>query len=143
MTIGCILAKKGYEVTVIAPQASLRDVVDLLAAKHFGAIVVASASGEMKGILSERDVVRAIARHGCDALDDPVSSFMTAEVVTADEGDSVIAAAQRMSTGRFRHLPVTKGGKLIGIVSVGDLIKYRLERMEHEQNALRDYIASA
>ena len=85
--------------------------------------------------------MRAIAKHGCDALDDEVSAFMTRDVVTAAEEDDVIAAVGRMSEGRFRHLPVVTDGRLVGIVSTGDAVKYRLEQMEEEQSALREYIA--
>jgi CBS domain-containing protein len=143
MTVARILASKGRELTTVTRQSTLRDIVDVLAAKHIGALVVANADGRMIGIVSERDVVRAIANRGVDALEDPVSDHMTSEVVTASETDSVIEVAQRMSRGRFRHMPVLKNGELVGIVSVGDAIKYRLEQMEQEQLALRDYIATA
>ncbi len=143
MTIGCILAQKGRSVTTIQPTKTLRDVVEVLAAKHIGAIVIADADGRMEGIVSERDVVRAIAQQGCDALDGPVSTYMTKNVVTTTDEESVISAVQKMSTGRFRHMPVVADGRLAGMVSTGDAIKYRLEQMEQEQSALREYIASA
>jgi CBS domain-containing protein len=143
MTVGCILARKGRSVTTIQPDRTMRDLVDLLAAKHIGDVVIADADGTMHGIISERDVVRAVARHGCDALEDPVTDYMTRNVVTTDENESVIEAVQKMSTGRFRHLPVLADGRLAGMVSTGDAIKYRLEQMEQEQSALREYIATA
>ena len=143
MTIARILATKGREIVSMQPHDTLRDVVDVLAAKHIGAVVITDSSGTLRGILSERDVVRAIARHGADALEDPVSTYMTAQVVTTTEEESVLNVVTKMSHGRFRHVPVVKGDRLIGIVSVGDVVKFRLEQMEQEQSALREYIATA
>ena len=143
MTVARILAGKGRDVDTVPVTAIMRDVVDALAAKHIGALVILDASGTMVGIVSERDVVRAVAAHGADALEDPVSRYMTKEVVTADEADTIIDVAKRMSAGRFRHMPVLHDGRLIGLVSVGDAIKHRLEQMEAEQSALREYIATA
>ena len=141
MTIACILAQKGRDVATIQPVQTLRDVVGVLAAKHIGALIVVDAAGTMHGIVSERDVVRVIAKHGCDALDEPVSKFMTTNVVTTLEDEAVISAMQKMSKGRFRHMPVMGDGRLVGMISTGDAIKYRLEQMEQEQSALREYIA--
>ena len=143
MTIGRILAQKGRGVTCVQPHQTLHEVVGVLAAKHIGAVVVTDDDGKMHGILSERDVVRALAKHGCDALDDAVSEFMTRNVVTTTEDEGVISAVQKMSKGRFRHMPVIAEGRLVGMVSTGDAVKYRLEQMEQEQSALRDYIATA
>ncbi len=143
MTVARILARKGRAVTFAEPHATLRDIVDILADKHIGAIVISDASGAMLGIVSERDVVRAIAKGGPDALDDAVSHHMTKDVVEAHEDDGVIEIAQKMSNGRFRHMPVVKDGRVVGIVSTGDAIKYRLEQMERDQDALREYIATA
>ena len=143
MTVARILANKGRAVTTVPPHATLRDVVDVLAAKHIGALVIADAAGAMVGIVSERDVVRAIARRGVDAMDDPVSDHMTRDVVTASEADSVIQVVQMMSAGKFRHMPIIEAGALVGLVSTGDAVKYRLEQMEGEQSALREYIATA
>ncbi len=142
MTIARILAQKGRNVTTLGPQKTLRDVVDTLAAKHIGALVIVDDEGAMVGIVSERDVVRAIAKHGCDALDEAVAQYMTRDVVWAAESDSVIAAVQKMSVGRFRHMPVLNKGRLVGLISTGDAVKYRLEQMEQEQSALREYIAA-
>lgn len=143
MTIACILKAKGRIVESVREHMTLRDVADILAAKHIGALLVVDRDGGMVGIVSERDVVRAIARHGADALEDAVSTVMTRDVVTARESDGVIEAAQRMSDGRFRHLPVLRDGKVVGMISTGDAIKFRLEQMEREQAALKDYIATA
>jgi len=143
MTVACILAQKGRAVTTIKPHSTVRDAVDVLAAEHIGSLVVCDGEGRMLGILSERDVVRAIARHGCDALEDPVTAIMTRDVVTASEEETVIGVVQKMSRGRFRHMPVIEDGRLVGMVSTGDAVKYRLEQMEQEQSALREYIATA
>jgi CBS domain-containing protein len=143
MTVARILASKGRDVATMQPHHTLRDVIDALAAKHIGALVIADSDGKMQGIVSERDVVRAIAQHGADALEDSVSHYMTKNVVTASEEESVLDIVGKMSNGRFRHLPVVVEGKLVGLVSVGDAIKYRLAQMEQEQSALREYIATA
>lgn len=143
MTVGHILARKGRSVTTVQPHATIRHVIDALAAKHIGAILVADVEGRMHGIVSERDVVRALATSGCDALDDAVSGIMTKDVVTATEADAILDVVSRMSRGRFRHMPVITDGRIAGIISTGDAVKYRLEQMEEEQSALREYIATA
>ena len=143
MTVAHILAQKGRAVATVQPHATVRDVVDTLAAKHIGAVVVADVEGRMHGIVSERDVVRAIATHGCDALEDAVSGIMTKDVVAAKEDDGILDVVTRMSRGRFRHMPVIADGRIAGIISTGDAVKYRLEQMEQEQSALREYIATA
>ena len=143
MTVARILARKGRSVTSVEPHATLRDVVDVLADKHIGALIITDVSGAMLGIVSERDVVRAIAKKGPDALEDAVSHHMTKDVVVAREEDGVIEIAQKMTKGRFRHMPVLKDGRVVGMVSTGDAVKYRLEQMERDQEALREYIATA
>lgn len=143
MTVARILARKGRRVTSVRPGTTLRDVVDILADQHIGALIVTDTSERLLGIVSERDVVRAIARNGPDALDRAVSDYMTARVITAAESDSVVHIAQTMSEGRFRHMPVLENGRVVGIVSMGDAIKFRLEQMERDQDALREYIATA
>ena len=142
MTVACILQRKGRGVSTIEPTLSLRDVVDVLAAKHIGALVIADADGRMLGIVSERDVVRALAQRGPDALDHPVSDYMTRNVLTTSEHESIVSAVQKMSDGRFRHMPVMEDGRLVGLISTGDAVKYRLEQMEQEHSALRDYITT-
>ena len=143
MTVGLVLSKKGREIFTVSPNTKMRDVVKILAEKHIGALLITGQDGAMEGIVSERDVVRALADHGTEIMDAQVSRFMTRDVVTATEDESVIRVAQKMTSGRFRHMPVIAGGRLAGIVSVGDAIKYRLEQMEAEQSALRAYIATA
>lgn len=143
MTVAHILAHKGRAVTTVQPHAMVRDAVDALAARHIGAVVVADVEGHMHGIVSERDVVRALAARGCEVLDEAISSIMTKDVETAAEDDDILAVVSRMSRGRFRHMPILSDGRLAGIISTGDAVKYRLEQMEQEQSALREYIATA
>lgn len=142
MTVARILAKKGREVATAQPHRTLKEVADVLAARNIGAVVIADVQGSVLGILSERDIVRAIGARGVAALDDAVSMHMTSKVVTAVEEDTVLAMVEKMNAGHFRHLPVLKDSKLAGIISIGDAVKFRLEEMEHEQSAMREYIAS-
>jgi CBS domain-containing protein len=143
MTVARILATKGREVTTTQPHRTLREAAEVLAARGIGALVVADVQGTVHGILSERDIVRAIGKFGPVALDAAVSVYMTSRVVTTLETESVHATMEKMNNGRFRHLPVIKDGRLAGIVSIGDVVRYRLAEMEHEQSALREYIATA
>ncbi|HTJ01567.1 MAG TPA: CBS domain-containing protein [Methylovirgula sp.] len=142
MTVARILAKKGREVATTQPHRTLKEVADLLAARNIGAVVVSDAQGSVLGIISERDIVRAIGTRGNIALDDAASMHMTTRVIVAAEEDTVLATVEKMNIGHFRHLPVVTDGKLSGIVSIGDVVKFRLEEMEHEQSAMREYIAS-
>ena len=142
MTVSSILKDKGRDVATIAPEASLQDAVNMLAAKKIGAIVVTDFAGRVAGILSERDIVRAASRSGCDALMEPVSAHMTREVVTCQAADSVERLMEMMTSGRMRHLPVVEDGKLAGIVSIGDVVKRRIADAELEAESLKAYIAS-
>jgi CBS domain-containing protein len=143
MTVARILAEKGREVYTTQPYRTLKEVIDLLAARGVGAAVVADASMNVLGILSERDVVRVIARHGAAALDDPVSRHMTPKVTTVTRDDTIDHVMQTMTEERFRHLPVVEGGRLIGIVSIGDVVKRHVSALDSERQALREYIATA
>jgi CBS domain-containing protein len=143
MTVARILAEKGREVHTTQPHHTLREVIALLADKGVGAVVVADASMSVLGILSERDVVRVLARHGAAALDDPVSRHMTAKVTTATRADTIDHVMQTMTEGRFRHVPVVEDGRLIGIVSIGDVVKRHVSALDGERQALREYIAAA
>jgi CBS domain-containing protein len=143
MSVARILATKGREVVTTQPHRTLREAAEVLAARGIGAVVVSDVQGSVHGILSERDIVRAIGRGGPSALDDAVSVHMTSRVVTTTEAESVYETMERMNNGRFRHLPVLKDGKLDGIVSIGDVVRFRLAEMEHEHSALREYIATA
>jgi CBS domain-containing protein len=114
-----------------------------LTERHIGAVVVLGADHRVIGILSERDIVRALAERGATVLSEPVSQVMTRDVKTCSEDDSVEGLMGRMTDGRFRHMPVVQQGKLIGIVSIGDVVKSRVEEIDHEAKALRDYIQTA
>lgn len=143
MTVKAILTRKGNAVVTVAPTLSLSDFVKALTEHRIGAAVVVSDDGRVVGMLSERDVVRALAERGAAALDRPVEDVMTREVKTCREEDTLRELAERMTAGRFRHLPVVEKGRLVGLVSIGDVVKQRLEELEAESSALRDYILTA
>jgi CBS domain-containing protein len=143
MTVKAILARKGNDVTTAQPTASLADAVNLLTARRIGAVVVTGADHRIIGILSERDIVRTLAEKGADALNAPVSEAMTRKVVTCSRNDTVAELMERMTAGKFRHVPVVEEGQLAGIVSIGDVVKQRLHDIEQESDALRDYIRTA
>jgi CBS domain-containing protein len=143
MTVARIIAVKGRDVLTVQPHRTMAEVAEILASKGIGAVVVSDGNGAVLGILSERDVVRAVAKGNMDALGDAVSRHMTPKVVTTTEDQSVQSMMETMTSGRFRHVPVVKDGKLAGIISIGDVVKYRLAEIETEHAALRDYIATA
>lgn len=143
MTVARILAEKGREVYTTQPHRTLKEVIDLLAARGVGAVVVADASMSVLGILSERDVVRVLAHRGAGALDDQVSLHMTAKVTTVTREETIDRIMQTMTEGRFRHLPVVEDGRLIGLVSIGDVVKRHVSALDGERQALREYIAAA
>ena len=143
MTVARILAEKGHTVFTTQPHRSLREVIEMLADKGVGAAVVTDASMNVLGILSERDVVRAIGHHGAAALDDQVSRYMTPKVTTVTRDTTIDQMMETMTEGRFRHLPVVEDGRLIGIVSIGDVVKRHISAIDTERLALREYIATA
>lgn len=143
MNVKTILALKGNSVTTIEPTATLERAVALLAKHRIGALVVLGADQRIIGILSERDIVRAFADLGASALTTPLAQIMTRKVVTCSEADTVAAIMELMTTGKFRHVPVLEQERLVGIVSIGDIVKHRLWVMEQESAALREYIQSA
>lgn len=143
MTVARILGEKGREVFTTQPHRTLKEVVELLAAKGVGAVVVADASMSVLGILSERDVVRVLAQHGAAALDDPVTRHMTPKVVTITRDTTIDQVMETMTQGRFRHAPVVEDGRLIGIVSIGDVVKRHVSALDSERQALREYITAA
>jgi CBS domain-containing protein len=143
MTVKAILSRKGRDVTTIAPTATLSEAVQLLAQQRIGAVVVTGADGRVAGILSERDIVRVLAERGSAVLTENVATVMTRKVLTCNEAETVAAIMERMTTGKFRHLPVTDQGKLVGVISIGDVVKWRVHEIEGETNALREYIATA
>ena len=143
MTVKTILSTKGSNVLSIEPTATLEAAVAMLAKLGVGALLVLGADRRVIGILSERDIVRALAERGAGALKEPLAQSMTRKVVTCSQSDTVGALMERMTTGKFRHLPVIEQDQLVGIVSIGDVVKLRLHEMEHEAAALRDYIQTA
>jgi CBS domain-containing protein len=143
MTVARILAAKGRDVVTTQPHRTLAEAAALLTARNIGAAVVVDAQGRVRGILWERDIVHAIGKGGAAALDDAVSKHMMVPVVTTDEDEGVHMAMEKMTIRRCRHLPVVEDEKLVGIVSIGDVVKYRLEQIEHEYQAMREYIAHA
>ena len=143
MTVARILEQKGREVQTVQPHYSLKDVIARLADKHLGALVVSDATRAPLGIISERDIVRVLAEHGASALDDPVSRHMTRNVQTVKDDATIDEVMSMMTNGRFRHMPVIEDGKLIGIISIGDVVRRQVEALHHEREALREYIATA
>jgi CBS domain-containing protein len=143
MSVRAILDIKGRAVATVAPDATLAQAVRLLAEKKIGALVVTGPADGIAGIISERDIVRAFAAQREKALASPVSEYMTRKVVTCTTDDTVTDLMQRMTTGRFRHVPVLEHGRLAGIVSIGDVVKLRVAEMERESEALKDYIRTA
>ena len=143
MTVDTILAAKGGDVTTIEPTATLAAAAALLAERKIGAAVVLGAGGRIAGILSERDIVRALAQSGPKALDQPLSQSMTRNVATCAREDSIQSLMERMTAGKFRHMPVVEDNRMVGIVSIGDVVKQRLGEMERESEAMRDYIQTA
>ena len=141
MKVASILAIKGDEVVTVGPSATLKEAADILTAEKIGAVVVADGH-EALGILSERDIVRAVSRGGGGALNAPVSRFMTEKVITCSSDDTTDQLMDIMTGGRFRHVPVVEDGKLRGIISIGDVVKHRIAETEFEAEALRLYIAS-
>ena len=143
MTVRAILDLKGRDVTTIAPDKTLGEAASLLSQHKIGALVVTGADRRVTGILSERDIVRAVSASGGAALDEKIATRMTREVITCGPQDTIAELMGRMTAGRFRHLPVVENSRLVGIVSIGDVVKYRLAEMERESSALRDYIMTA
>jgi CBS domain-containing protein len=143
MSVAHILARKGVAVVTVTPRRTLLDASAEMASRGIGALVVVDFEDEVVGLIAERDIVSAIARHGVDALFDEVSRHMTADPMSVSEDDSVDATMEAMTVERRRHLPVMRNGRLTGLVSIGDVVKYRIDEIEAERRALRDYIATA
>ncbi len=145
MNVKAILAAKrhGGDTIGIEPTATLAAAAKLLVKHHIGALVIRGAGGRLSGILSERDIVRGLSEQGVAALDSPVGQVMTRDVETCGEDDSVASIMERMTAGKFRHMPVLRKGKLAGLVSIGDVVKQRVDEVERESEAMRDYIRTA
>lgn len=142
MTVRAILSAKGPQVATVEPDVKLSAALKILSERQIGSVIVVSGT-RIEGILSERDVVRALEKRGAVALDQPVSAAMTRKVVSCRLSDTVAHLMEVMTAERFRHLPVVEEGKLVGLVSIGDVVKLRVQQYEAEQEALRDYINMA
>jgi CBS domain-containing protein len=143
MNVEAILKAKGREVATVAPDAAVSEVVRLLHSRGIGALVVSADGNRLDGIVSERDLVHALAQRGASVLDQRVSELMTRRVVTCTPNDTIAELMAEMTRRRIRHLPVVDRGRLVGLVSIGDLVKNRLEEMEFETTSLRQFIAGA
>src|SRR5262245_44720332 len=141
MNVAAILRQKGRAVTTASPTATLLEAANKLAAKRIGAIVVVGARGEVAGIISERDIIRALSQSGPECMSRAVSETMTRQVVTCQETDTLEELMAMMTARRFRHLPVVTDGGLVGIISIGDVVKHHVAEVEMEATAMRDYIA--
>ena len=142
MTVSIILAGKGRDVVTIEPNASLAAAAKLLAEKRIGAVLILGANRRIVGILSERDIVRALGERGTAALEEPVSQTMTRKVSTCTETEMVSNIMERMTAGKFRHMPVVDQGQPVGMISIGDVVKHRLHEMERDSAAMREYITT-
>jgi|TARA_B100000959_G_scaffold73231_1_gene77776 CBS domain-containing protein len=142
MIVSQILREKGHDVYTVFKEFSVKEVSALLAEKRIGAVVVTDQADAVEGIISERDVVRGLAQHGSSILDKKVEELMTKNVITHGLDDHIDDLMQEMSKSRIRHLPILDDGKLVGVISIGDVVKNRVEELEAEGNMLRDYIAT-
>ena len=142
MFVSDILAQKGGLVFTVTPGTSVAQLSQQLSARRIGSVLVLDGEGSVAGIVSERDLVRALASHGAKAMELEARQVMTRDVVTCDPDDSIDQVMQTMTRGRFRHLPVVRHGELLGLVSIGDVVKARLEETKHETEALKAYIVA-
>jgi CBS domain-containing protein len=142
MTVRAVLGTKGHQVISVSPDAKLSAAVKILAERRIGAVMVMSGQ-KIDGILSERDVVRVLGERGAAVLEEPVRSVMTSKVITCHESDTVAAIMEVMTAGKFRHLPVVENDRIVGLISIGDVVKWRVAEYEREQEALQDYIKTA
>ena len=142
MTVRAILDTKGHQIQSVEPDAKLSAAIKILADRKIGAVLVMS-KGRIEGILSERDIVRVLGDRGANVLEEPVSAVMTRKVISCRQSDTVSAIMEMMTTGKFRHLPVIDSGKVVGLISIGDIVKWRVREFETEQEALQNYIKTA
>jgi CBS domain-containing protein len=142
MTVRAILDSKGHNIQSVEPQAKLASAIKILGERKIGAVLVMSA-GHIEGILSERDIVRVLGERGAAVLEEPVGAVMTRKVISCKQSDTVAAIMEMMTDGKFRHLPVVEGDRVVGLISIGDIVKWRVREYEMEQEALREYIKTA
>jgi len=136
-----ISSKPQQSIITIAPTASVSDASKLLSDNRIGAVIVDAGDGQVAGILSERDIVRELGRRGTGCLEDTVAALMTKDVKSCDPNDTAVSVLERMTQGRFRHMPVMSNGALSGVISIGDVVKARIQEVEHENSALTELIA--
>lgn len=136
-----LTAKPTDGVLTITPAETVADATRILAEKRVGALVVSATGTDVAGILSERDIVREIGRRGTGCMQDKVSALMTADVISCAPGDTVLSVLEKMTQGRFRHMPVMEDGAMIGVVSIGDAVKARIDEVENENSALTEMIS--
>jgi CBS domain-containing protein len=142
MKVSDLLATKGREVATISQERSVTDALAILKERGVGALVVTGSLPPLVGILSERDIVRALATQGVDALDADVAELMTSEVRVCDEETSMASLMSLMTEHHIRHVPVVQDGKLVGLVSIGDVVKSRLDELESDKKELLDYVSA-
>jgi CBS domain-containing protein len=140
MNVATILKQKGRSVATVAPTATLQEVAKRLAQRRIGALVVVGSRGQIEGIVSERDIIRALSETGAGCLGRPVAESMTRQVATCQETDTLDEMMAMMTQGRFRHVPVVTDGDLVGIISIGDVVKHHVAEIEMEATAMRAYI---
>ncbi|MGQ3676597.1 CBS domain-containing protein [Xanthobacter sp. TB0139] len=143
MTVSIILKNKGSDIVAMKPDATVAEAVACLTENRIGAVVIVDDAQAVVGIISERDIVRLLSRHETKALEAKLDTVMTHAVVTCTPDENITTIMERMTRGRFRHVPVVSGTRLVGIISIGDVVKYRLEEMERQHAELRDYIMTA
>ena len=143
MRVSDVLQANRQTLQTCIPEESIASICTRLSNLNIGAFPVCDAKGTLVGIISERDVVRAFAKAGARLTDMHVSDLMTREVMTCAEDDTCAEIMERMTTGKFRHLPVLRDNKLVGLISIGDVVKQRVEEIERETDAMRDYIQTA
>ena len=141
MTVAQILKEKGDEVISVPAGATVMHTLGVLKEHGIGAVLVRGENGDIAGVFSERDAVRALPARGAGLLLEPVSTIMTSDVITCSPDDAIASVMALMTRKRVRHLPVMEDGKLIGLVSIGDVVKHRIAETEHDVEALRAYIA--
>ena len=142
MTVRAILDSKGHQIESVEPDVKLSAAIKTLAERRIGAVLVMNKD-RIEGILSERDIVRVLGERGAKVLDEPVSAVMTRKVVSCRQSDTVAGIMEMMTLGKFRHLPVVEEGAVVGLISIGDIVKWRVREYEMEQEALREYIKTA
>ena len=142
MTVRAILDSKGHQIQSVEPDVKLAATIKILAERKIGAVLVMS-KGQIEGILSERDIVRVLGERGAAVLDEPVSAVMTRKVISCKQSDTVSSIMETMTSEKFRHLPVIEEGRVVGLISIGDVVKWRVREYEMEQEALCEYIKTA